>query len=78
MRKVKVWKNEIVIFLAGALSILLLFSITGAASNNPVGRYQMDIGQRDRTHIVYVIDTATGVVKWADEMGKPFTEMAED
>ena len=78
MGTVKRWKSEIVIFLTGALSILLLFSITGAASNNPVGRYQMEIGHRDRTHIVYVIDTATGSVKWADEMGKPFTEMSED
>ena len=78
MRIVKGWKSEIVVFFAGALSIVLLLSITGVASNSPVGRYQMDIGQRDRTHIVYVIDTATGEVRWADDMGKPFAEMAED
>lgn len=73
-------KNEIVMFLAGALSVLILFLLTGAAdqAQAPVGKYEMEIAHRERTYLVYVLDTTTGAVKWVEEMNTPFTELKND
>lgn len=69
------WKSEIIIFLAGALSILMVLTLTGVMEQSSVGRYQMEIGHRERTHIVYVIDTTTGAVRWVDNMDAPFSQL---
>ena len=68
-------RNSLIMFIAGALSVSALFLLTGAGHNSPVGKYEMEIAHRDRTHLVYVIDTTTGAVKWADSMSTPFTEL---
>jgi hypothetical protein len=71
-------KNGIIMFLAGALSVLLILLLTGAAEQNPVGKYEMEIAHRERTYLVYVLDTSTGAVKWVEEMNTPFTELKGD
>ncbi len=70
-------KNGIIMFLAGAISVLILLLLTGAAdqSQAPVGKYEMEIAHRERTYLVYVLDTTTGAVKWVEEMNTPFTEL---
>lgn len=65
-------------FFAGALSVLALFFLTGAGGQAPIGKYEMEIAHRERTYLVYVIDTTTGAVKWADSMDTPFTELKGD
>lgn len=53
-----------------ALSVLLL----AAAGNSPqAGRYRMSVVVRNNFTDIYIIDTATGVVKYAGkDEGKPF------
>jgi hypothetical protein len=62
----------------GAIITLGLVFIIGAGSNGTqVGRYQISTClKRDWVH-VYVIDTATGVVKFVDDKNenKPFEEI---
>ena len=70
-------RKNIVMFIIGGLCTLALLMLTGAGHNNAVGRYAMEIAHRDRTHLVYVIDTATGAVRWADSMNTPFSELPE-
>lgn len=65
-------------FIAGGLCTLAILLLTGAGHNVQVGKYEMEIAHRDRTHLVYVLDTTTGVVKWADSMNTPFSELKED
>ena len=65
-------------FLAGAFSVLIMFLLTGAANQAPVGKYEMEIAHRERTYLVYVLDTTTGAVKWVEEMNTPFTELKND
>ena len=73
-------KNGIIMFLAGALSVLVLLLLTGAADQAqvPVGKYEMEIAHRERTYLVYVLDTTTGAVKWVEEMNTPFSELKND
>jgi hypothetical protein len=73
-------KNGVIMFLAGALSVLIVFLLTGAADQGqaPVGKYEMEIAHRERTYLVYVLDTTTGAVKWVEEMDTPFTELKGD
>ena len=73
-------KNGVLMFIAGALSVLILFLLTGAADQGqaPVGRYEMEIAHRERTYLIYVLDTATGAVKWVEEMNTPFTDLKDD
>jgi hypothetical protein len=80
MLTIKVNKQGIIMFLAGALSVLSLFLLTGAADQvqAPVGKYEMEIAHRERTYLVYVLDTTTGAVKWVEEMNTPFTELKND
>ena len=56
---------------------LSLFFLTGATNEKQIGRYEMSVIVRDRYAHVYVIDTATGVVKYVDpkDEGKPFGEV---
>ena len=70
----QLWKNLAPV-LAGALSIMALFMLTGAGSHPTTGRFEMEAVVRDRSIQIYVIDTATGVVKWVDEMNTPFEQM---
>ena len=67
--------RNILMFIAGAFCTLALFLLTGAGHNTMPGKYEMEIAHRDRTHLVYVIDTTTGVVKCADSMDTPFSEL---
>ena len=67
--------RNIFMFIAGVLCTLALFLLTGAGHNTLPGKYEMEIAHRDRTHLVYVIDTTTGAVKWADSMDTPFSEL---
>ena len=56
---------------------LSLFFLTGATNDKQIGRYEMSVVVRDRYAHVYVMDTATGVVKYVDpkDEGKPFGEV---
>ena len=56
---------------------LSLFFLTGATSEKQIGKYEMSVIVKDRYVQVYVIDTATGVVKYVDpkDEGKPFEEV---
>lgn len=68
----RVWFFLIGAFIAGGLFFLL-----GSGPAGQVGRYQISTClKRDWVH-VYVIDTATGVVKFVDEKNenKPFEEV---
>jgi hypothetical protein len=62
----------------GALVTLGLVFIMGSGPNSPqVGRYQLSTCLKRDWVYVYVIDTATGVVKFVDEKNenKPFEEI---
>jgi hypothetical protein len=64
-------------FVMGFLAAMGLLFLTGAADTSQVGRYQISTClKRDWVH-VYVIDTATGVVKFVNEKDekKPFLEI---
>lgn len=64
-------------FLIGGLMAAGLFFMLGLGPADQVGRYQISTClKRDWVH-VYVIDTATGVVKFVDEKNenKPFDEI---
>jgi hypothetical protein len=70
--------QHIMYLVLGAIITLGLVFIIGAGSNGTqIGRYQISTClKRDWVH-VYVIDTATGVVKFVDEKNenKPFEEI---
>ena len=70
-----VWRERISYFITGILSVLTILLLTGAASINPVGKYQMETIVRSNITHIYVMDTTTGKVKWVDEMDTPFDEM---
>jgi hypothetical protein len=62
----------------GAMITLGLVFITGAGSDSSqVGRYQISTCLKRDWVYVYVIDTATGTVKFVDEKNenKPFEEI---
>ena len=71
-------RKDVLLFVAGALSVLSLFLLTGAGSQNPIGKYDISVARRGETHIIYVIDTTTGSIRWADSMNTPFTELKKD
>ena len=65
-------------FILGAMVVVGLVFMTGAGQNdNQVGRYQISTCLKRDWVYVYVIDTATGVVKFVDEKNenKPFEEI---
>jgi hypothetical protein len=71
-------KTNLMYFFGGVLSCLALFFLTGAASQAPTGRYELEVVTRDRLTQIYVIDTSTGAVKWVDSMNTPFAELKEN
>lgn len=71
-------KTNLLLFLAGAFSALTVILLTGATNSTSVGRYEMEVAHRDRTYQIYVLDTATGTVKWVDSMNTPFEDLKRD
>jgi len=71
-------RKSSIFFIAGVLSALAVFLLTGAATLNPVGKYDVEAVVRDRTTQIYVIDTTTGAVKWVDTMNTSFAELKGD
>jgi len=70
-----IWRERVTFFIVGILAVLGFFSLTGASNTSPVGKYQMELLVRNRIAEVYVMDTTTGMVKWAAEMNTPFEKM---
>ena len=71
-------RQHIVYLVLGAVITLGLVFIIGAGSNGTqVGRYQVSTCLKRDWVYVYVIDTATGAVKFVDEKNenKPFEEI---
>ncbi|MBI5552291.1 MAG: hypothetical protein HY911_12350 [Desulfobacterales bacterium] len=64
-------------FVAGLLLALTLVAVTGAGGEAPaVGRYQMEITSRNGFTDIFVIDTATGAIKYVGkDEGKPFDQI---
>ncbi|MBI5580639.1 MAG: hypothetical protein HY895_15920 [Deltaproteobacteria bacterium] len=65
-------------FILGAMVVVgLVFMIGAGPSDSQVGRYQISTCLKRDWVYVYVIDTATGVVKFVDEKNenKPFEEI---
>ena len=77
MTTTKLGKNS-ALLLAGALSVLALFLLTGAVTQAPPGKYEMEVVVRDRSTQIYVLDTTTGAVKWVNSMNTPFEQMKGD
>jgi hypothetical protein len=71
-------RKDVLLFIAGALSVLSLFLLTGAGAQSPIGKYDITVAHRGETHLIYVIDTTTGSVRWVDSMNTPFTELKKD
>jgi len=71
-------RHKIVFLVIGAMITLGLVFIIGAGSNGTqLGRYQISTCLKRDWVYVYVIDTATGAVKFVDEKNenKPFEEI---
>jgi hypothetical protein len=65
-------------FILGAMAFAGFALVTGAGPNGTqIGRYQISTCLKRDWVYVYVIDTATGVVKFVDEKNenKPFEEI---
>ena len=63
-----------------AITIVLAFLfISGATQNSgssQIGRYRLSVISRSGFPDLFVIDTATGIVKWVgNDEGKPFEEI---
>ena len=70
--------QRIIYFFFGAMITLGMVFILGTGANSPpVGRYQISTCLKREWIYVYVIDTATGTVKFVDEKNenKPFDEI---
>jgi hypothetical protein len=71
-------RQPVTYFILGAMVVVGLVFVTGAGqSNSQVGRYQVSTCLKRDWVYVYVIDTATGAVKFVDEKNenKPFDEI---
>ncbi len=69
---------KIFLFLVIGMSIVLsFFLLTGANTSDPIGRYQLQAVMRGNFPELFVIDTATGRVKWVDskDENKPFEQI---
>jgi hypothetical protein len=64
-------------FLMGGLMAAALFFLLGSGPADQVGRYQISTCLKRDWVNVFVVDTATGVVKFVDEKNenKPFGEI---
>lgn len=69
--------KSMVYFWAGLLLALVLVTLTGAGGEAPpVGRYQMELTSRNGFTDIFVMDTATGVIKYVGkDEGKPFDQI---
>jgi len=71
-------RQPVAYFVLGAMAVFSLVFMIGAGQNNSqVGRYQISTCLKRDWVYVYVIDTATGTVKFVDEKNenKPFDEI---
>lgn len=72
------WREKISYFIMGIVSVLSILLLSGAIDSNPGGKYQMEAFSRGNTTHIYVMDTATGRVKWLDKLDTPFEAMKAD
>jgi hypothetical protein len=71
-------RRPVTYFILGAMVVVGLVFMIGAGQNNSqVGRYQISTCLKRDWVYVYVVDTATGAVKFVDEKNenKPFEEI---
>jgi len=71
-------RRPVTYFILGAMVVVGLVFMIGAGQNNSqLGRYQLSTCLKRDWVYVYVIDTATGAVKFVDEKNenKPFEEI---
>ncbi len=71
-------KPSAVYFILGVIAALgLVFTIGAGQNGGQIGRYQLSTCLKRDWVYVYVIDTATGMVKFVDEKNenKPFEEI---
>lgn len=71
-------RQPVAYFVLGAMVVVGLVFMIGAGQNtSQVGRYQISTCLKRDWVYVYVIDTATGTVKFVDEKNenKPFDEI---
>jgi hypothetical protein len=62
--------------MAVLLAALFLTGVTNIDGPNQVGRYRLSVITRGNFPDLFVIDTATGIVKWVgNDEGKPFEEI---
>ena len=58
------------------LASLFLTGVTNTNGPNQIGRYRLSVITRGNFPDLFVIDTATGSVKWVgNDEGKPFEEI---
>lgn len=61
---------------ATLLASLFLTGTTNISGPNQIGRYRLSVITRGNFPELFVIDTATGIVKWVgNDEGKPFEEI---
>lgn len=74
--KTKDAHQKVILILLGISIVLALLFLTGATpidGASQIGRYRMTAVVRGNFPDLFVIDTATGVVKWVgNDEGKPF------
>lgn len=71
--------KKISLFVLIGLLVIAMLVLTGADGLNPtqVGRYRMAVTVRSNFTDIYVIDTATGIVKYlGKDEGKPFEKIS--
>ena len=71
-------REKILWSVVGVLSVLFILLLTGAATSPHPGRYQLESIVKNNTVQLYVMDTATGRVKWVDDMNVSFEAMKGD
>jgi hypothetical protein len=75
----KTGREKVLFTLFGILIVLSLLLLTGAAhvdGTSQVGRYRLTAVVRGNFPDLFVIDTATGAVKWVgNDEGKPFEQI---
>jgi hypothetical protein len=73
----KIRRDIFWLVLGAMLTLGLVFVIGSGPAGTPVGRYQVSTCLKRDWVYVYVIDTATGAVKFVDEKNenKPFEEI---
>jgi hypothetical protein len=71
--------NNLVILIVGASLTLTFFLLAGATpveDRTQIGRYRLTAVVRGNFPDLFVIDTATGAVKWVgNDEGKPFEQI---